>query len=290
VGFFVNKMKQPQKQTVAIETITPKMAAEWLQKSHSNQRNLTNSHMWHLAQQMESGQWKMNGESIIIDWDGNIADGQHRLHSVIKSGAACDFVVVRGIDPSCFPTIDRGKPRSNGNVFAINGIANYNTAAAAVGGVLNYRRAMLVPIKKEGEIIGHGGSLNSYIRPSTTDMLEEYEKHPAKYEHAIKIALACRKKAPPSCVATVAALALIDGKMGEEWVDEFWKSFESGANLAPKSPILKLRDRLEKHTSSSLKLSAVQITMLMVKAWNLYATEKECGVLRVESDGVVAVI
>jgi hypothetical protein len=283
-------MKQQTKTTVAIETVTPEIAAAWLQKSHSNQRNLTNSHMWHLSQQMKAGQWKLNGESMIIDWDGNIADGQHRLHSVIDSGVPCEFVVVRGVDPSCFPTIDRGKPRSNGNIFAINGIANYNTAAAAVGGVLNYRRALLVPIKKAGETIRHGGSLNSYIRPSTTDMLEEYARHTAEYDQAIKIALACRKKAPPSCVATVAALALIDGKMGEEWVSEFWKSFETGANLSPKSPILKLRERLEKHTGSNMKLSAVQITMLMAKAWNLYAEEKDCGVLRLESDGVFPVM
>lgn len=278
------------KPTVAIETITPKQAAEYLKDNHANQRNLTNSHLWHLAQQMKNGQWKMNGESVIFDWNGNIADGQHRLHSVIKSGVACEFVVVRGIDPDCFPTIDRGKPRSNGNIFAINGIANFNIAASATMGVLNYRRALAVKIIKDSKVIKDSGSLNSYIRPSTTDLLEEYDKHTSSYQVAINIALDCRIKAPASCVATVASLALIDGKMGEEWVRQFWKSFKSGANLPEKSPILKLLERLAKNTESRQKLSQVHTTLLMVRAWNLYAEEKECKVLRVDNDNAIPVI
>jgi len=252
--------------------------------NHANQRNLTDSHMLHLAQQMKNGQWKMNGESIIFDWDGNIADGQHRLHSVIRSGVDCDFVVVRGIDPSCFPTIDRGKPRSNGNIFAINGIANFNVAASATMGVLNYRRALAVRVFKDNKAIKEFGSLNTSIRPSSTDLLTEYEKHTSQYECAIKIALDCRQKAAPSCVATVAGLALIDGKMGEDYVTQFWKAFKSGANLQEKSPILKLIDRLSKDADSKTKLSQNHRILLMAKAWNFYAAEKPCGVLRLESD------
>jgi hypothetical protein len=279
-----------KKATVSIERITPAKAAEYLKDNHANQRNVTNSHLWHLAQQMKNGQWKMNGESIIFDWDGNIADGQHRLLSVIKSGVDSDFVVVRGIDPACFPTIDRGKPRSNGNIFAINGIANYNIAASATMGVLNYRRALAVKIVKDAKVVKESGSLNSYIRPSTTDMLAEYEKHKSKYQIAISIALECRVKAPPSCVSTVAALSLIDGKMGEDYVCQFWKSFKSGANLTETSPVLKLIDRLAKNADSkTTKLSHVHITLLMAKAWNIYAEEKPCKVLRVDSDDAIPI-
>jgi hypothetical protein len=283
-------MKTTMKTTVEIETVTPEKAAEYLKDNHANQRNLTNSHMWHLAQQMKNGQWKMNGESIIFDWDGNIADGQHRLHSVIKSGVACDFVIVRGIDPSCFPTIDRGKPRSNGNIFAINGIANFNIAASSTMGVLNYRRALAVKVVKNGEVVKSRGSLNTYIRPSSTDLLAEYEKHTLKYESAIKIAIDCRTKAAPSCVGTVAALALIDGKMGEDYVVQFWKSFKSGANLPEKSPILKLTERLSKNADTKTKLSQNHTILLMAKAWNFYAQEKPCGVLRLDGEDAFPII
>jgi len=237
---------------------------------------------------MKAGQWRLNGESIIVDWDHNIADGQHRLGAIVKTGVTADFVVVRGINPDCFPTIDRGKPRSNGNVFAMHGVANFNTVASAVTGVLNYRRALSITVKKEGGGIAFG-SLNSYIRPSTTDLLAEYDSHSEKYEHAVKLSLMCRDKIAPSSSATVAALALIDGKMGHEWVDDFWMAFKSGANLSEKSPILKLKERMEKNNKSDAKISQHQITMLCVKAWNLYAGEKECGVLRVDSDGATPI-
>jgi hypothetical protein len=212
------------------------------------------------------------------------------LYAVIDSKIPCEFVVVRGIDPDCFPTIDRGKPRSHGNIFAINGIANYNIAASATIGVLNYRRALSVAIKDGSKIIGYGGSLNSWIKPSTTDMLQEYEKHSEKYQKAIKIAQECRHKAPPSCVSTVASLALIDGKMGDDWVNEFWESFKTGAYLHEKSPILKLRERMDKNAATKTKLTQSSIIVLMVKAWNIYAQEKECGVLRADSDCAIPVM
>jgi DNA gyrase/topoisomerase IV subunit B len=274
-------MKTP---TVSIETVTPEKAAEYLKNNHRNQRNLTSSHMIHLSQQMQAGQWKMNGESIIFDWNGDIADGQHRLHSIVKSGITCDFVIVRGIDPDCFPTIDRGKPRSNGNIFAMHGIANFNIAASATYGVWNYRRALSIKPAKDGKNKNLFGSLNSYIRPSSTDLLHEYETHVDKYKTAIKIAMDCRQIAAPSCVSTVAALAMIDGKKGVDWVELFWSSFKSGANLHETSPILKLRGRLTGNENDKKKFSQNHTILLMAKAWNLYAKEQECKVLRHDAD------
>jgi hypothetical protein len=274
-----NKMNTNAIKT-GIELITPSQAKEHLANNHANQRNVTKSHVLHLSQQMKAGQWIMTGEAIIFDQSGNLLDGQHRLKAVIMSGVDVPFMVIRGVDPDAFKAMGRGKVRSNGNIFAIHGIQNYNIAASATAGVLNYRRAMTIPIKKDGKIVGMGGSLNSYIRPSTTDLVEEYDKHPDEYQHAVKLAQMCRASVKPSSTSTVAALSLIDGKHTFEEVQAFWDAFKTGANLSEGDPILTLRNRISENTKAKAKLSQNMITVLMIKAWNFYVKEKSCRLLR----------
>lgn len=264
----------------SIETITPELAKQYLANNHLNQRNITNSHVIHLSQQMKAGQWMMTGESIVFDSSGNLLDGQHRLTAVIMAGTGVPFMVVRGINTEAFKAMGRGKIRSNGNVFAIHGVSNFNIAASATAGVLNYRRAMQVPIKKDGKIIGYGGSLNSYIRASSTDMIEEYDKHVEEYQHAIRIANLCKNNIGPAAVSTVAALALIDSNHGIDEVATFWDSFRTGANLSEGDPILTLRNRIADNMKSKAKLTSNSIIVLMIKAWNCYVQNKACRVLR----------
>lgn len=263
-----------------IEVVTPLLAKQYLGNNHQNQRNITNSHVLHLAQQMKAGQWMMTGEALIFDGMGNLLDGQHRLTAVVMAGISVSFMVIRGISSEAFKAMGRGKIRSNGNVFAIHGVPNFNIAASATAGVLNYRRAMNVPIKKDGKIIGMGGSLNSYLRASSTDMVEEYDKHPEQYQAAIKMANQCKNLVGPASVSIVAALALIDAKHDFEEVAAFWDSFRTGANLSEGDPILTLRNRIADNMKSKSKLSGNMITVLMIKAWNAYAQEKPLRLLR----------
>jgi hypothetical protein len=263
-----------------IEVITPAQAKAYLTNNHANQRNITNSHVLHLSQQMKAGQWMMTGEGIIFDSSGNLLDGQHRLTAVIMSGTNVPFMVIRGVDSEAFKAMGRGKIRSNGNVFAIHGVPNFNVAASATAGVLNYRRAIAVPIKKEGKIISMGGSLNSYIRASSTDMVEEYDKHPEEYQHAIRLANMNRHHVGPAATSIVASLALIDANHDIHQVQAFWEGFKTGANLSEGDPILTLRNRISENTKAKAKLSQNMITVLMIKAWNCYVKEKSCRLLR----------
>lgn len=95
------------------------------------------------------GKWKLNGETIIVDWDGKIQSGQHRLAGFIMAEAerladkrvpgkdgigwkewckalhghagplTMPAIIVTGIDPSpeTVNTIDQGLKRTVGDVF-----------------------------------------------------------------------------------------------------------------------------------------------------------------------------
>lgn len=75
-----------------IVNLTPDIASRML---NTNQRNrpLKNNVVKQYAAAMLRGEWKLNGETIIISRDGNLLDGQHRI-SALASLADDDSVNV----------------------------------------------------------------------------------------------------------------------------------------------------------------------------------------------------
>ncbi len=267
--------------TSCVERITPATASKYLATNIGHQRNVTMTHVLHLRQQMERGQWMMTGEPIIFDGHGMLVDGQHRLRALVAAKVSLDFMVVRGVSTGSFMAMNRGKSRTSGNVFTIHGVKNANNIAACVGGVLNYRRAM--------EVQGRGGargSLNSYIRPSTATMIEEYDAHAGMYDASIAIGALCKRMAPTSIASTVAAICLIDAKHDADKVWSFWRSVASGANLPDGSPILYLRNRYTENATSKQKMPSSLLMSLTIKCWNLHVSGRTCTLIRIRTASI----
>lgn len=258
------------KPTTTIELITPQIAEKYLSTNIGHQRNVTMSHQLHLKQQMEKGQWLMTGEPIIFDGDGRLIDGQHRLRALIAANRSIEFVITRGVPTDSFVAINRGKPRSNANIFAIHGAKNHTATASCVANVLNYRRALTTTITSKDGKKKKGGSLNSYIRSSSADLIKEYDSNPAKYDDAIHIAMSAKRICTMSISSSVAALAMIDAGHTVHEVSDFWESVKVGAGLDEGDPILTLRNKLSFNSGSNAKLSTNILLMLCVKAWNAH--------------------
>lgn len=269
-----------------IEIITPDKAKSYLENNYARQRNLSESHIVHLAQQMKAGQWMSNGEPIIFASNGNLIDGQHRLKAIIRSGVSIETLIVEGVDEESFVTINSGKPRSLSNVLAIKNIPNYNNISTCVYGVMNYRRALKVTRTiKEGNDTWKqiGGSLSASVRPSKIDIVTEYEKHSDEYQHAIHLSAKSKKIMPMGPLSIIAALALIDGNH-KDFVEPFFSILASGIFPDENHPAYRLKCRFEQNRVAKLKMSNNQSILLVAKAWNVYALEKSCKVLRVESE------
>ena len=269
-----------------IETITPTMAKLYLETNYGKQRSLSESHVVHLAQQMKAGQWECNGEPIIFDENDNLIDGQHRLKAIIRSQIAIQTLVVSGVKQSTFVTINSGKSRSNSDVFSIKGIANYNNIATCVSGVMNYRRALKVTKSmSDGDTkwTQIGGSLSASVRPSKIDMVKEYESHADKYQKAIHLASRSKKIMPMGTLSIVAAMGLIDGSH-QDFVEPFYLMLANGIFPHENHPAYRLKCRFEQNKSSKSKLTSNMLLLLTARAWNFYALEKTCKVLRVDSE------
>lgn len=125
---------------VEFVTITPAIAEKMLAQSTNKNRPLNELACKRFARDMSDGKWKMNGESIVVDDNGNVVDGQHRLKAVIVSQTKQVFAIVRGVSPNVFDTIDSGKARSKGDILAIAGYRNYVLLAATLVGIEGYKR------------------------------------------------------------------------------------------------------------------------------------------------------
>jgi hypothetical protein len=100
--------------------VTPELAHEWLGVNFSN-RHLEKDDVQRYARDMEAGNWRLTGEAIKFSWEGNLRDGQHRLHAVIRSGAKVPMLVVRGLDPKAQFNMDSGRKRTVANALTMKG-------------------------------------------------------------------------------------------------------------------------------------------------------------------------
>jgi len=108
--------------------ITPEDAAQLLDANGSN-RPLNEAHVKRIARQILDGKWRFNGDTIKISSTNDILDGQHRLWAIMEAKIPVETIVVRGIEPDAFATIDTlRKPRSGSDVLALLGVNNQRSA------------------------------------------------------------------------------------------------------------------------------------------------------------------
>lgn len=113
-----------------VETITPDIAADYLTKNKVN-RSLKLHAIRNYARDMANGDWQLSPQGISFYENGNLADGQNRLHAVIRAGVPVDFYVTYGV-PNESTIQDRGVSRSTTDVFKMGGKSNPATSTAGI--------------------------------------------------------------------------------------------------------------------------------------------------------------
>lgn len=112
--------------TTEYVSVTPQQAREWL-KTNTKNRNLSESVVDAYANDMRAGAWKLTHQGLGFDVQGNLLDGQHRLHAVIKVNFPVTMAVTKGLAPSARDVVDAQKPRTVADQLAlIDGIPSAN--------------------------------------------------------------------------------------------------------------------------------------------------------------------
>lgn len=104
--------------------------------NNAGNRTISQGRVKALADDIRNGRWKFNGDSIVVDDDGRLIDGQHRLSAIREAGyPPLDLLVVtlhsKGKESrDVFMTIDCGRPRTMSDTLHVNGTRYAGTAAA----------------------------------------------------------------------------------------------------------------------------------------------------------------
>ncbi len=101
--------------SMTIEIITPKLAQTYLMKNLGNpnirNRKITQRTVNNYVKDILGKRWRV-GAPIIFDTNDTMIDGQTRCTGVVKSNKSIISVVLRGVDPDIFDSLDCGKKRT----------------------------------------------------------------------------------------------------------------------------------------------------------------------------------
>ena len=123
---------------VSIRTISPDEAKRYQATSLRN-RPLNDRRVSQYARSMRDNNWSA-GSMLIIDEEGHMVDGHHRMAAIIQAGTSVDMVVLSGLPTRFIPNIDTGRPRSAGDMLAfvegLEGVGSLRNKAALTRMVL----------------------------------------------------------------------------------------------------------------------------------------------------------
>jgi hypothetical protein len=255
-------MSAPKVSTTT-ETITPKMAESWLEKNKEN-RPVRDHHVRMLAEEMRH-RWKLNGEAIVFDYNGNLLDGQHRLWACYDHEVPFDSVVVRGVEPAAFSTLDSGMKRSAGDVLAKAGMA-YGTLTAASLRLVHFYET------------GRKDHL-AVARMSNAETLAVASKYPRIAEAIEVVGPSVLLKRLCSLTA-LGALAYFITEADKDSAKAFLDALATGENLKRGDPRLTARNYFINARGRGARIHHRVQFALLIKAWNAWVEGRDIGVMR----------
>lgn len=244
---------------VELVNITPDMAKTYLLANEKN-RAVKEKNLKTIADDMLSGSWVENGESIKFDVNGKLIDGQHRLMACIKANVSFKSYVVTGLPIEAFVTIDSGSKRSASDVLSISKVKNQFYVSSIIRIVLMY--------KKSGSL--HPGQRTTV---SSTEIFNEYCNTPELYNY-----LASHASGSRILNSGFFAIAKICFEKGiDNWFEPAMEKIKTGINLTYGDPCLCIR---EWKIQNSKNQNKVHIMAAYIKTINALMKNNEMKVIR----------
>jgi hypothetical protein len=245
---------------IEVATITPRMAEKMLEHNHAN-RKIRKTVVAKYALDMANDRWRLKGQTpILLDRQGNLVNGQHRLAACVQSGASFQTYIIHNAEAEDVDMADSGLNRTLGDVLGWRGEANPNKLAQVVRIAWLYETGRLDAIKLSAS-------------PTRAEAVEWLRDHPGIQESLEAVQdLHLKLRMPMGVAAMVHYYA---SKHHPNEVIEFFDGLRHGANLSEGSPILALRNRLADRLLPHGSLRVMYLLAVTIKAFNAYVEGKE---------------
>lgn len=151
------------------ELITPELAAQYLATNTVN-RPLKDLSIGRFAADMLAGKWRPTHQGIAFYTDGRLADGQHRLHAVIRSGVSVYMAVTRGLPVDAALVIDGVVTRTARDCIQIGALVSTGEKSSITSEVIATARVLMSFLQEQPRAI-------DYISvPQVQDYCAHYEE------------------------------------------------------------------------------------------------------------------
>jgi len=239
---------------IALLIATPGWAAEVLGLCNTRNRKLTST--WaRLRAAIVRGAWRLNGECIVFDRNGVLVDGQHRLTAIAQSGRAVPVLVIYGVDPEAFVTMDQGKKRSGADVLST--AEDYRDHAHTIAAALTWLA------RKEHR------QLHLTSRPSPVpneEILERVRRYPGLIDSVRRAQTEFRTRLIPP--GMVAFLDYVLTEINPEAGQQFLSRVCAGIDVPRESWEARLRKRLDDFHGNRTSVAQRDMLALIIKAFN----------------------
>lgn len=193
--------------------VNPEMASKWLKSNDSN-RPASYKRVDSYAEAMARGEWELTHQGIAFFTDGTLADGQHRLMAIVKSGKSVSMQVTWGLDRTASFGIDRLRTRSvKDQLLMAGGNEKYEKHLSKIVSIFNF----ILTIQH-----------NSKLSLTSTQALEiiRGKEFPVKWEYIKQIVATSHGKL--NSVAMAATIYQAIGNVDDQKLMEFIDIYKSG--------------------------------------------------------------
>ncbi|MGW1275533.1 hypothetical protein ACWD4V_01060 [Streptomyces tsukubensis] len=235
-----------------IISLHPRLASRLLRRNTAN-RNLRPTTVADYVRDIQADTWPINGEAIKLDRNGNVLDGQHRLHAIVKADRAVTTFIIGGLPSEAQSTMDSGMRRTTADALTLSHESNATTVAAVLRRVWCW---------EQGD-----RKFTRRIGPTTTESRALLNEHP-EIRRAAEIALRTRAAfphIPPSALGTAYYLFNAIDPAQAAW---FFQRVGDGAELPTGHPILALRSRVTSDRAKEGRIDWSRHLSYLVIAWN----------------------
>ena len=251
-------------------TVTPELATRWLEDFNTNNRSIREEYVIRLSNDMKAGKWKRNGAPISFDTDGRLIDGQHRLYACFLAQKPFDTLVVRGIAPEAYSTIDINRPKGFRD-FMIHGEKHTALLAACLRLIYFWEHGLLGRMKE--------GSL----APTITQLEQVAAKHPKASDsvHFVANNSIVKRGFTPSFSSLIHYAGTRQGHPA--MVESFLERLGNGLGLNADDPVYQLRKFMLSQRGAKpgiRRAGQLYVLALGIKAWNAAKENKSLRVLK----------
>ncbi|WP_298966192.1 hypothetical protein [uncultured Roseibium sp.] len=254
-GFVMHGLTLPKDELLAeVWNVTPALAEHILQKYHNKNRKFIVNNFKKIVREMDNGHWRLTSQGVSINSDGDLDDGQHRMHAIVATGTAAKMLVVVGADPEGFKVLDTGRKRQAADVLSIDGVVNPKNMAALVAFILALKR----------------GNMSAQV--STSEISDFTAEHYEPLHEAVLFgAKICKHlKGSQAAYSTFCYLVLTESSHADK-LPSFVDGVAFGENIKRGDPVYTLRNMLNSGRISGSSASAkVQQVNHFLRTWEKY--------------------